>query len=48
MPRKYPLVIHIEPNQLLCLYKSCKYCEKCDLIIGKQTEIESPMAAVMD
>jgi hypothetical protein len=43
--RKYPLVIHIEPNQILCLNKSCKYCEKCDLIIGKQTEIESLMAA---
>lgn len=38
--KKYPLVIHIEPKQLFCLNKSCKYCEKCDLIIGKQSEIE--------
>ena len=43
--RKYPLFIHIEPNQPLCLNKSCKYCEKCDLIIGKQGEIESLMSA---
>lgn len=46
--RKYPLVIHIEPNQLLCLNKSCKYCEKCDLIIEKQAEIESLMATVIE
>lgn len=38
--RKYPLMVHIEPRQLLCLNKSCKYCEQCDLIIGKQAEIE--------
>jgi hypothetical protein len=38
--RKYPLVIHIEPHQILCLNKSCKYCEACDLIIGKQSPIE--------
>ena len=43
--RKYPLVVHIEPHQLLCLNKSCKYCEACDLIIGKQSEIENLMSA---
>ena len=42
--RKYPLVIHIEPKQLFCLNKSCKYCEKCDLIIGKQSQIEYLMS----
>jgi hypothetical protein len=42
--RKYPLVIHIEPRQLLCLNKGCKYCESCDLIIVKQAEIESLIA----
>jgi hypothetical protein len=35
------LVIHIDPRQLLCLNKGCKYCESCDLIIVKQVEIES-------
>ena len=42
--RKYPLVIHVEPRQLLCLNISCKYCEKCDLIIGKQSAIENLMS----
>lgn len=46
--RKFPLVIHIDPHQILCLNKSCKYCEKCDLIIGKQVEIESLMAATCE
>jgi hypothetical protein len=39
--RKFPLVIHIEPNQLLCLNKNCKYCTDCDLIMTKKSEIES-------
>lgn len=43
--RKYPLVIHVEPRQLLCLNISCKYCEACDLIIGKKSAIENLMCA---
>ena len=39
--RKFPLVVHIEPAQMLCLNKNCKYCEKCDLIIVKKTEVEN-------
>jgi hypothetical protein len=46
--REFPLVIHIDPRQLLCLNKSCKYCEKCDLIIAKQAEIESLMATCFE
>lgn len=42
--RKYPLVIHIEPQQLLLLNKKCKYCPSCDLIIAKKEEIESVLA----
>ena len=42
--RKFPLVIHIEPNQFLVLNKICKYCTECDLIITKQLEIETLMA----
>lgn len=38
--RKIPLVIHIEPQQLLFLNKQCKYCPYCDLIIAKQSELE--------
>jgi len=43
--RKFPLVIHIEPNQMFLLNKGCRYCPPCDLIIAKQTEIEPLMAA---
>ncbi|MBW4642077.1 MAG: hypothetical protein KME23_03520 [Goleter apudmare HA4340-LM2] len=42
--RKFPLVIHIEPQQLFFLNKQCKYCPTCDLIIAKKQEIESLMA----
>lgn len=43
--RKFPLVIHIEPQQIFILNKQCKYCPNCDLIIAKKQEIESLMAA---
>ena len=43
--RKYPLVIHIEPEQMFALNKKCKYCLKCDLIIVKKSEIETYMSA---
>ncbi len=39
--RKFPLVIHVEPGQLLLLNKKCKYCPGCDLIIAKKQELES-------
>ena len=42
--RKFPLVIHIEPNQFVVLNKNCKYCTDCDLIIVKQSKIESLMS----
>jgi hypothetical protein len=41
--RIFPLVIHIDPRQLLCINKRCKYCEACDLIIAKRVEVESLM-----
>ena len=43
--RKFPLVIHINPQQLLLLNKKCRYCAKCDLIIARKSELESLMAA---
>jgi len=41
--RKFPLVIHVEPDQLLVLNKNCKYCPTCDLIIVKKSHIEHLM-----
>ena len=38
--RKFPLVIHIDPQQLFLMNKMCKYCVDCDLIITKQSEVE--------
>jgi hypothetical protein len=38
--RKFPLVIHIDPHQMLLLNKQCKYCLRCDLIIAKQSKLE--------
>jgi len=46
--RKFPLVIHIEPAQLFLLNKKCKYCENCDLIIAKKSEIEMLMVAAFE
>jgi hypothetical protein len=41
--RKFPLVVHVEPQQLLFLNKKCRYCVGCDLIIAKQSELETLM-----
>ena len=43
--RKFCLVLHFEnkekeAHQLLSLNISCKYCPKCDLIIGQKLEID--------
>jgi hypothetical protein len=46
--RKFPLVIHIDPPQLLLLNKKCRYCVRCDLIIAKKTELESLMTACFE
>jgi len=46
--RKFPLVIHIDPRQLLLLNKKCRYCNKCDLIITKKTELESLLVACFE
>jgi hypothetical protein len=46
--RKFPLVIHIDPRQLLLLNKQCRYCPGCDLIIAKKSELESLMAACFE
>ena len=46
--RKFPLVIHIDPQQLLLLNKKCRYCVRCDLIIAKKSNLESLMAACFE
>lgn len=39
--RKYCLLIHIEPRQLISLNKTCRYCPYCELIIAKKEETDS-------
>jgi len=46
--RKFPLVIHIDPEQFLLLNKKCRYCVKCDLIIARKSELESLMVACFE
>jgi hypothetical protein len=43
--RKLPLVIHIDPLQLVSLNKTCRYCPLCDLLIAHQDELEAWLAA---
>jgi hypothetical protein len=43
--RKLPLVIHIDPMQLVALNKTCRYCPPCDLLIAHQDQIEAFLAA---
>src|SRR5215470_12897802 len=45
LQRKLPLVIHVDPMQLLSLNKTCRYCPRCDLLIAHQNEVEQFLAA---
>ncbi|MCL4511611.1 MAG: hypothetical protein M1470_11135 [Bacteroidetes bacterium] len=46
--RKCCLLIHVEPNFLLSLNKSCGYCPTCDLIIVKQADLERLLIAICE
>ncbi len=38
--RKLPLLIHIEPKNLIALNYTNRYCHRCDMLIGHKHEIE--------
>lgn len=42
--RKFPLLIHVDPKQLLVLGKTCRYCSRCELIIAHQDLLEQQLA----
>jgi site-specific recombinase XerD len=44
--RKLPLVIHVDPVQLIALNKTCRYCPGCDLLIAHQDEVEAWQAVL--
>lgn len=46
--RKFPLVIHIKPQQIFILNKRCRYCARCDLIIARKSEVETVMTACFE
>jgi len=43
--RKFPLFIHIKPDQPFVLNVTCRYCPGCDLVIVKESKVEALMAA---
>ena len=38
--RKVPLLIHVEPKNLIALNYTNRYCYRCDMLIGHKHEIE--------
>src|ERR1041385_5155685 len=42
--RKVPLMIHIEPQNLITLRKTVKFCPACDVLIVHQDELERELA----
>lgn len=42
--RKLPLLIHADPNHLIALNYTCRYCAACDLLIGHKHTIEHLLA----
>lgn len=45
--RKRALMIHIDPNQMVALNYTCRYCKECDLLIAHKHEIEHLLATMM-
>lgn len=38
--RKIPLLIHVDPNHLIALNYTCRYCQACDLLVADKHKIE--------
>ncbi len=46
--RKFALLIHVDPENLIALGKTCRFCPKCELIIAHQNELEGLLAAMFE
>lgn len=44
--RKIPILIHINPQHLITLNYTCRYCRDCDLLIAHKHEIEHYLTAL--
>lgn len=38
--RKVPLLIHVDPLHLISLNYTCRYCQRCDLLVAHKHEVE--------
>lgn len=45
-PRKFALLIHVDPRNLIALGFTCRYCSHCELIIAHQDELEAQLTAL--
>ena len=43
--RKIPLLIHVDPLELIALNYTCRYCPACDLLIAHKHAIEHLLAS---
>ncbi len=44
--RKLPLLIHVDPDHLLSINYTNRYCTECDMLIGHKDEIEHHLTGV--
>ena len=45
-PRKFALLIHVDPHYPLAMGFTCRYCSKCELIIAHQDKLEAQLTAL--
>jgi hypothetical protein len=46
--RKVPLVVHVEPRNLVTVNKVCRFCPRCDLLIAHHAEVETQLALLFE
>jgi 5-methylcytosine-specific restriction endonuclease McrA len=44
--RKLPILIHVNPQHLIALNYTCRYCPDCNLLIAHKHEIEHYLTAL--
>lgn len=44
--RKLPLLIHVDPANMIALNYTCRYCPACDLLVAHKHELEGMLAAL--
>ena len=47
-PRKFALLIHVDPDIPIAMGFTCKYCPRCELIIAHQDELEAQLVSVFE